>query len=77
MPYFRFRFSGEIAFRRSEPPEEITLDFIKKMMNDRDAVGAWRYDDPEEIDDVEMAHTVSDYGRDPHDFVQGRLPGFL
>lgn len=77
MRYFRFRFGGEIAFRANEPPGEITLDLIKKMLSDRDAIGHWRFDDPEEIDDEEMALTVKDLGGDPRDFVQGRLPGFL
>lgn len=77
MKYFRFRFGGEIAFRANEPPEEITLDLAKKLLQDRDAIGEWHFDDPEEIDDEEMALTVKDLGGDPRDFVQGRLPGFL
>lgn len=77
MKYFRFRFGGEIAFRANEPPGEITLDLIKKLLADRDAIGKWHFDDAEEIDDEEMALTVRDLGGDPSDYVQGRLPGFL
>lgn len=77
MRYFRFRFGGEVAFRTNEPPEEITLDLIKKLLADPDAIGEWHFDDPEELDDVDMALTVRDLGGDPRDYVQGRLPGFL
>lgn len=78
MRYFRFRFSGEVAFRTNEPPPEITLDVIKKLLDDKkNAIGEWHFDDPEEIDDLEMAITVRDLKGDPHDYVQGRLPGFF
>lgn len=77
MKYFRFRFAGEVAFRAETPPEHIDLDTIKKFLSDRDAIGEWHFDDPEEIDDIEMAITVRDLGGDPSDFVQLRLPGFL
>ena len=36
MKYYRFRFGGEIAFRTNSPPEQITLDLIKKLLADRD-----------------------------------------
>lgn len=78
MNYYRFRFGGEVAFRANAPPEHLDLDTIKKLLDDKkNAIGEWHVDDPEEIDDEEMARTVRDYGGDPRDFVQLRLPGFF
>ena len=78
MRYFRFRFGGEVAFRTENPPEEITLDVIKRLLADKkNGIGEWHFDDPEELDEHEMALTVKDLGGDPRDYIQMRLPGFL